>query len=224
MCFSAEASFTASAVIAVISGMNLKSIKSKNFFLLGFIPFLFALQQFSEGILWISLPYPPLGPMGILAKYYFITFAYLMWPILIPLAFILIEPDPGRKKLLYGVLFLGLSQSLILSSNIIHHGVEAAIFNKSIQYDAHIQYSYILPTLYVIGVVFPWFISSLKATLYLGILAALSFMIASLFFYATLASVWCFLAAFISLLFYVIIKLNDRVEESIPSNDQTNLV
>ena len=224
MCFSAEASFTASAVIAAISGMNLKSIQTKKFFLMGFIPFLFALQQFSEGILWISLPYPPLGPIGILAKYYFVTFAYLMWPVLIPLAFILIEPNPARKKLLYGVLLLGLSQSLVLIFSFIHHGVEAAIFNHSIQYDARVQNSYILPALYVIGVVFPWFVSSLKATSYLGILAALSFMIASLFFYATLASLWCFLAAFISLLFYVIIKLNDRAEESVPSNDRTHLI
>ena len=55
MCFSAEASFTSSAVLALIGYASIKAAPSKSKLFLAAIPCFFALQQFSEGIIWLNL-------------------------------------------------------------------------------------------------------------------------------------------------------------------------
>jgi hypothetical protein len=49
MCFSATASFSASIVIGTLGVVTFKKSKNSNLKFLGAIPFLFAVQQFTEG-------------------------------------------------------------------------------------------------------------------------------------------------------------------------------
>ena len=55
MCFSAEASFGASAILLTIGVISLNKSVNVPQKVLSCIPFIFGVQQFSEGILWLSL-------------------------------------------------------------------------------------------------------------------------------------------------------------------------
>ena len=56
MCFSAAASFTAGAVLTGIGVATLRKVEHPTYYLFASIPLLFAVQQFSEGVLWLTLP------------------------------------------------------------------------------------------------------------------------------------------------------------------------
>ena len=55
MCFSANASFGAGVVLTIIGVAAIKKVQHPSQILFASIPLLFAVQQISEGILWITL-------------------------------------------------------------------------------------------------------------------------------------------------------------------------
>ena len=57
MCFSATASFSSSVVIGALGIYSIKSVTHTHQKYFAAIPFLFAVQQFSEGFVWLTLNY-----------------------------------------------------------------------------------------------------------------------------------------------------------------------
>jgi hypothetical protein len=55
MCFSATASFTAGATLSALGIATLTQIRSRRELLLGSFPLLFAIQQFIEGLVWLTI-------------------------------------------------------------------------------------------------------------------------------------------------------------------------
>ena len=56
MCFSTSASFAAGITLTVIGVASIKKVKDPSQFLFASIPFLFGVQQFAEGVLWLTIP------------------------------------------------------------------------------------------------------------------------------------------------------------------------
>lgn len=56
MCFLATASFSAGIVLTVIGVASIKKSNHKSQLLFASNPFFFGLQQFAEGILWLTIP------------------------------------------------------------------------------------------------------------------------------------------------------------------------
>ena len=57
MCFSATASFSAGAVLLGLGALTLKSARRPRELLYAAIPLLFAIQQLSEGVIWLTFRY-----------------------------------------------------------------------------------------------------------------------------------------------------------------------
>ena len=55
MCFSSNASFGASAVLAVVGVVAIAKAKNTPGRLFAAIPIIFSIQQFAEGMLWLSM-------------------------------------------------------------------------------------------------------------------------------------------------------------------------
>ena len=75
MCFSAEVSFGASAVISTIGVLAVKKSTKKEQLLFALIPLLFGLQQFSEGWLWLALQNESYKALEAISSYSFILIA-----------------------------------------------------------------------------------------------------------------------------------------------------
>ena len=141
MCFSAEASFSLSVVLVSAGVYCVKNTTSKNRLLLpvAFIPFFFAIQQFSEGWVWLGLHWDNNALVKIFAMV-FLFFAVVFWPFWIPFcAFV----TGGRKeKILFGFLItlalvigLGVYIPLLISdetpvANVINHSIHYDIKKK----------------------------------------------------------------------------------------------
>ena len=58
MCFSATAGFAASAILAVAGTAAQKKEETPSHLVFSGIPFIFSIQQFREGFVWLSLTHP----------------------------------------------------------------------------------------------------------------------------------------------------------------------
>lgn len=222
MCFSATASFTASAILLVQGLATIKLVKQKRaFFLFALIPFFFAIQQFSEGLIWtrFNQGLPIDGPV-LIAAFLFLMFAFLIWPIMIPLTLWFAEGVKWRKRVLLLFTIGGFIWLLYLLVFVPHYNVSIQNREHSIGYS--IDY-FTEPTISIMRAVYlgllviPIFFSSLRYMWIFGMTTLVSAMIAYYFYEMTFTSVWCFLAALLSMVLYGILKTNIKCKHNCPN-------
>lgn len=197
MCFSAEASFGASAAIAVIGAVAIKKAATTPQKVFAMIPVFFAIQQCMEGILWLCLSNPAYEAWAGLATYIFLFFAWIVWPVYIPLSVWLLEAKKGRKQAIGSLMFVGTVVSAILAYRLFFHDVHAEIAGYHIKYvmDREYNFGILMGIAYFVPTVISLYISSRERMMYVATTILLSFIVTMLFFSEHLISVWCFFAA-----------------------------
>ncbi len=205
MCFSTEASFIAAAVLIAAGTATMRIVKDNRDYFLAAIPFLFGIQQLFEGLTWLHLR-DQIGSDALLflSERGFLVFAFLIWPIWIPLSFAFAESVLWRKRAIFVLVFCGAALSAL---NLIYaldgQGVDVQIIGHSLQYMGHIpEQTFLYPAI----VIFPMFLSSLKAGWMYGLALLAGFILADYYYFSTFTSVWCFFAALVSCFVYKIIK------------------
>ena len=199
MCFSATASLVAGGALSVTGGLTMMQAKTKSELPFASIPLLFGIQQAIEGVVWLSFDVPLLHTI---ATYAYIMFSHVLWPIFIPLAIMLLETDQHRKKILGLISFVGLAVGAYLAYYIITDVVTVQVINKSLSYYSLNFYPTLILMLYLLATCGSCFFSSHRIIHYFGIVLSLSFAISAWFFFETFFSVWCFLAAILSVMVY----------------------
>ncbi len=198
MCYSATASFSASAVLAVMGLTLVLRTQNKKFLPLALIPLLFAIQQAAEGFLW-------LGIAPDFAKSLFLFFAFVGWPLWIPFAFWFAEEVSWSKQTLAICFGVGLIISSMLGFAIPNMTASISCASVYYAYPPHFYNHDILFASYVIATVFPFFLSSLPKTSYFGLLFAASALLIAWIDRTFFISLWCFVSALISLgLFFIL--------------------
>jgi hypothetical protein len=207
MCFSATASLVAGGALGVTGGLTIMQAKTKSELPFASIPLLFGIQQAIEGVVWLSFDVPLLHTI---ATYAFIIFSHVLWPIFIPLAIMLLETDQHRKKILGLISFVGLAVGAYLAYYIITDVVTVQVINKSLSYYSLNFYPTLILMMCLLATCGSCFFSSHRIIHYFGIVLSLSFVIAAWFFFETFFSVWCFLAAILSVFVYWYFKGEER--------------
>ncbi len=208
MCFSAEVSFGASAVISTVGILAIKKSQNKEQLFFAMIPLMFGVQQFFEGWLWVALQNDGYRTTEIIATYGFLIFAQLIWPVWIPLSAFFIEKKRPRKRIIAFSLSVGVILFIILGIRMIAYDVTAQIDHQHIYYQVGTFQStnWWSGILYLLPALFPFLFSSIKQINYLGILMLLLFVVAKVFYIKYMISVWCMFAAVLSIYIYFILK------------------
>lgn len=203
MCFSAEASFTGAAVIGMIGVLTMKTNNIPKNKLVALIPLLFAVQQLSEGVIWLS--YSQDIPSWILSatKYIYLLFALIIWPFFIPTAFGYAETQSLRRNVLWVFAAVGFCISAIFTYYGLLAPVGVEVRGHSLSYIGGVPPLYIP---YILTAILPFFISSMQGARWVGVLMALACTVAAYFYFETFTSVWCFSAALVSISLYFVIK------------------
>lgn len=215
MCFSASASFGAGIVLSVIGVASIKKVQQPSQIIFASIPLIFAVQQITEGFLWLSLSNPPYAFMQKTTTYIFLVCAQIIWPVFVPYSIFLLEKNKKRKTIEKVLVMTGVLVSLYLAYCLITYKVEA----KAIAY--HISYLQSYPAglvhyggaLYVIATIAPAFVSSIKKMWLLGTVILISYIISKIFYEDYIVSVWCFFASVISIMVLVMlpqIKISNK--------------
>jgi hypothetical protein len=215
MCFSATASFSASLVIGTIGAVTYKKSKDSNLKFLGAIPFLFAVQQFTEGFVWLSFNNFNFQFIQETATKAFLFFAWVLWPILMPYSIFKTETPGLKKKINFYLFLLGCASGLhsvymliadnprpLVNDFHIDYIVSLSAFDEKIQLAQQITY--------VVVTVVPLFVSSLKGAKVLAVANFIALVLAFIFFKHSLPSTWCFFAAILSGIIYWIVRMNSK--------------
>jgi len=214
MCFSAIASFGASAILAIAGVATLKKVKAPRQLLFALFPIVFSVQQLVEGFVWITLTNANYERWQSIPIYIFVFFAQVLWTTWVPLSFFLIEKNIIRRNILLGLVAIGSGISLFHFYNLIFFKVSASVRPYHIYYDLdfYLRHNLIIDILYLLTIILPPLISSIHRTYILGVLLFLSFLITKLYFSDYLISVWCFFAALISIV--VLLIMRDLTEKN----------
>ncbi len=200
MCFSPEASFTGGAIISTIGVLTVKKVHKPSQILFASIPLFFGFQQFAEGSLWLMLRSGEINLFREISTYVFLIMAQVIWPVMIPLSVLFLEESRRRKKILVGLLIVGIILSGYYAFCLASYTVTPVIDGYHIKYQNDFPNSFAMTAFifYLIATLTPLFVSSYKKTHLLGILMTLSCIVTAIFFTQFLTSVWCFFAALIS--------------------------
>lgn len=205
MCFSASVSFAASGLLIATGVATLQQAKKKKEWLLASIPLFFALHQLIEGFLWITVPESAWHRFLV---YGFLFFAFLWWPVYMPMSALLIETEPQRKKILKGFLALGIFVSVALLYFLMSLTITAEITDNSLRYFLEVPFPKVWTMLYLMAVCGSLMCSRWKWVRILGIAILFSFLASLQIYSATFISVWCFFAAILSALIYLHFRKN----------------
>ena len=216
MCFSATASFGASAVLGIIGTVSVAKAKTNPQRVFTTIPLIFFLQQLSEGLLWLSLKDPDMAPLQSFFTYTFLVFAMAVWPFWIPYSVRLLEKDPKQKKNMNAFVATGAIVAIGVGVILFQYPVQAITplclscpVSSSPQIIHHIHYEFAIPSLvkklivafsvlYIAATIVTPFLSGIKKMKWLGIVFLASYLFAISFYSGFVISVWCFFAALLS--------------------------
>lgn len=208
MCFSAGASFTASALLTVVGVQTVKEVhKPFQLAFAGIIAF-FAFQQFLEGVLWVVIPGGRHPELQKAATYTFLIMAEFIWPVLIPLSVLLMERAKRQKWILGALLAIGTGIGLYYLRHILLFDLHAEISGYHIVYKSSVLHAYARTStiIYVFATLTPFFVASIRRAYLMGMIMTLSFLVSAVFYREYLTSVWCFFAAVMSFVIYYIIR------------------
>lgn len=223
MCFSAGASFGTGVVLSVIGVLAVKKTKSVSQIAFAGIPIIFAVQQLTEGLVWLSLSNPSYSSLQSVATYNFLFFAQVVWPVWVPFAILKLEPKERRRTIELVLFGTGAIVSLYLAYCLVKFPVEAKISGLHISYKQNYP-AYIsnyCGFLYIVATIVPPFFSRIRRMWLLGTTILISYIITNIFYTDYIVSVWCFFASVISIAVYAILyDLNRPAKTTIPVKDK----
>lgn len=219
MCFSASASYASAAVLIPVGLYTVRTTiqTDRRYLGLAIFPLCFGIQQAVEGGLWQAMGRsdPEQTHMFALA---FLFFAYLLWPLLVPLSARLVETDPARRKMFFGLSVLGCALGLSLFVPLLFHAdwVSVRIVGHSIDYNSTLIWDSLAQNPYLrgvyVGVVcIPLLASSVRSVRIFGLLITISVIIGFLFAQYAFTSIWCYMAAMLS--FYILFVIRQITPE-----------
>jgi hypothetical protein len=202
MCFSATGSFGVAAVIAGIGAVAVAQNKPRSHWMLAVVPLMFAAQQVTEGIVWLTIGDLRHQPMNLAAVAMFLLFALVVWPLWVPLSLLKAERKPGRRRALAVLVCCGAAVAIYAAIDLLRGRPTAHVAGHSIAYSYGTHAPALVLALYlpayVIPSVVPFFVSSVSKAKTMGVVLALALAATILLQRQALASVWCFFAAILS--------------------------
>lgn len=209
MCFSAEASFGAGIVLTGIGIASIKKVKQSKQLAFAGIPLIFAIQQFSEGFLWLSFSKPIFSEWQGPTTYLFIIFAQMVWPLWVPLSILLLDKKEERKKVEKILVIIGSLIAIYIGYCLFVYPLTANINGLHISYpQPYLEEIQIFgAVLYLLVTIVPPFLSSVRRIWTLGVAITISYLITTIFYADYVVSVWCFFASVISVSVYAVMHL-----------------
>ena len=205
MCFSATASFTASAVLLGIGALTLRGVQRPGDRALAAIPVLFAIQQALEGVVWLSLSGTLQGVLDPATQLYSL-FSHVLWPIYVPFAVWSAESPGPRRRWLLGLLGLGAVVGGFLLYGMVVNPIVARPLGQHIEYDSPHFYVATVLLGYLAATTLSQMLSRHRWVRWFGVLALVSAVLAYLAYAQWFISVWCFFAALLSGVIYLHVR------------------
>lgn len=217
MCFSASASFIAAAALATAGAATLRLVSRPSELPFAAVPLLFGIQQFIEGLIWLSFDGgSPVANSPL--TFVYSLFSHVLWPLYVPFAVRLLEVVPWRRHALLVTQLSGIFVGLYLLYFLTRFPVTSRVLGQHIVYESPHFYQVPVMALYLIATCASSMLASHRLIRLFGLLSLVTFLAAYAIHAATLVSVWCFFAAILSFIVYVYFRQSRLRASAAPPN------
>ena len=212
MCFSATASFSAGAVLFGVGALTLRSALAshrRRDLPFAAIPLLFAVQQLIEGVIWLTFS-DKATLLNSMTTHVYSFFSHVLWPVYVPVAVLLMEPEGWRRRALIAFVAAGAAVGAYLLYVLVAFPIFSRPTGQHIEYVSPHFSAAVTMTLYLLSTAFSPLLSTHLMVRVFGVLAMLSFGAAYAFYAMWFISVWCFFAALLSAVVYLHFGMRER--------------
>lgn len=200
MCFSAEADFIAGAIVAGVGVATLRLVRTRRELVVGVLPLLFGIHQVVEGFVWLGLRDQVSSGLGDAAREAYIVYAHAVLPAIVPVGFMLLEPDRRRSRWMSPLVFIGVLLGIYLLWQVTAYPVGAQQEARCIDYTTHTPNDVLIGVLYVSATCGPALMSSRRYLSWFGLVSLVGVIVTVLVRIDELTSLWCLYVAMISVL------------------------
>jgi hypothetical protein len=196
MCFSPEADLVGGIVIGAIGVDAVRNVHRRHGHVaLAALPLLLGVHQIIEAFIWLGLQghVPHQLERGALWAYLLIAFVVL--PIFVPMAVLLIEPLRPRRWAMTPLIALGVTVASILFAAMLRGPVNVRLRPYHLAYSIELRYGGFIVALYVVAVCGTLLLSSSRRVVMFGIVNLAAIAVIAWLTIDGFASVWCVWAA-----------------------------
>jgi hypothetical protein len=215
MCYSANASFVAGALLSVAAFATVQKAirRDRSMLCFALFPAIFSLHQFLEAGVWLSLDNQNDGK---LFRYLYILIAFLVWPILSPLASLAANRDRQLRPVLWLMLSVGLATTIYLAAKVASaDGIDATRVGHSLSYrvDYDLKPPMYIDYLYAISAIVPIILLNNFVIRIYGVVLWIAFLYYFIKLNEVYFSVWCMTAAILSGLIFFSIPFDKKLAQ-----------
>jgi hypothetical protein len=203
VCFTATASFAAAGLVSATGVATLALVRDRREVPLALLGIGFAAHQFIEGLVWLDLGRSATSVLRTPVVAAWLVFAWALLPPWVPLAVRFVEPDGRRRQALAAVAVAGAAVGLALGIASFVGAVPARVVDSHLSYVVPSGWAKLAIVPYVIVTLAPPLLSSHASLRTWGVALATSMAVTAILQNAGFASLWCFFAAFLSVLLLV---------------------
>jgi hypothetical protein len=201
MCFSAEADFVSGAVIGAIGVATLSQVEKPRQIPIAALPLAFAAHQFTEGFVWRELEGGAAHSTGP-PVYVYLLFAWVLLPVLVPLAIMTLEPPGRARRRIAGFVAIGAVASVYLSAALVAGDVSAHSGGNVVLYAGAGRYADAATALYIVATCGAPLLSRYRTIVWFGIANMVAVAAIATVQAEGLTSIWCSWAAVVSVLIF----------------------
>ncbi|WCO67014.1 hypothetical protein PO878_21205 [Iamia majanohamensis] len=201
MCFSAEASFAGAAVITAAGVGALALVEERRQVPFAALPLLFGIHQALEGWTWLELDGRTEAALSGVGVHSWVMFAWALLPIYVPWAVWLMEDDPRRRRWMAGLMAVGGALAVFMFVQAVQPEVSVRVVADNLDYRLGVGFSAVyLAVPYVAATCLTPALSTRGWVRAFGIANFLAMGTAAIIEAKDYSSIWCTLAAFLSLM------------------------
>jgi len=218
LCFSPEVDVAAGIVVGALGLDAIRHTSNRRYLGLSLIPLVLGIHQLIEAVAWWGLQGRVDPATGESAITLYLALAFVVVPLLVPVAIIGIESEHRRRRWMMPTVAAGCVTASVLAVALAEGPVQAAIGGRYIAYSVDLEHGGLIVVLYVVATCVPLLMSSHRRLVTFGaanivVVAGLSWLQGT-----GLISLWCAWAAVGSIVIAAYVRTNAS-RQSGPGSD-----
>jgi hypothetical protein len=195
MCFSPEMDIGAGVVVGSIGVAALRHVDRPKELPLASLPVLFGAHQITEAFVWWGLRGDVADSTGDAGLWLYVLFAFVVLPVLAPLAVLLVEPDARKRHIMGRFAMLGGFVSAVYLGTMLQEPMTATIRGHTLGYGTGAPAGDLLAVVYVAATVGALLASSHRRIALFGVANMVVVPVLVLVSARAFTSLWCLWAA-----------------------------
>lgn len=196
VCFSAQADLVGGVIVGAIGIDVVRHLDGRNErLMLASLPLLFAAHQLDESIVWFALQGHVGRETGRVALWAYLLFAFVVLPVFVPVAVLLLEPPGRRRWAIAPFVIMGVFVSTVLFTAMVRGPVNARLGHYHLAYSTGLRAGGLIVTLYVIATCGSLLVSGYRDVAAFAIVNLVAVALLARLTIDGFASLWCAWAA-----------------------------